>query len=352
MKTIILTGGGTGGHVFPNVSLLPELKKYFDKIYYFGTNGIEKEIISNYKDIKFVEILAHKFDRSKKINNIKLPFKIMSSTLKVLKEIKKIKPDIIFSKGGYVSVPVCLAGFIKKIPIVSHESDLTLGKANKLIYKLSKTMCTTFSKTAKGLKKGVYTGAPIRKELDEGSVQKGKEIIDFKNDKPTVMVTGGSTGAKNLNQAIFEALPILTKKYNVIHLVGKNKGAKIEYKDYFQLEYTNQIQHLFKMSDIVVSRAGSGAIYELLHLGKPMLLIPLPKGNSRGDQEENAEYFKQKNYALVLKEKDITTKRLIENIDYLYKNKEKFLDIVKTEETGKGNQKIVEQILLALNKKS
>ncbi len=350
MKTIILTGGGTGGHVFPNVSLLPELKKHFSKIYYLGTNGIEKEIISKYKEVKFIEINAYKFNRTHKLKNLFLPFKVLSSVTKISKIIKKIKPDIVFSKGGFVSVPVCISAKLNKIPIVSHESDLSLGKANKLIYKLSTTLCTTFEKTAQNLKKAVYTGAPIRKELNFGSVKKGKEIIDFKNNLPTIMVTGGSTGAKKLNEAIFSALPILTEKYNVIHLVGKNKGKKINCKNYFQLEFTNEIQNLFALATVVVSRAGSGAIYELLHLKKPMLLVPLPKGNSRGDQEENAKYFKEKNYAEVLEEKDLTTKTLIQKIDFLYQNKEKYLTLIQSEDTSSGSKKIVEQILLALKK--
>lgn len=320
---IVLTGGGTGGHIIPNLSLLPYLKKHFDKIYYIGTNGIEKEILQDYKEIEFHEIPAYKVNRKNFLSNLKLPFLLLNSVIKTNKILKEISPDIVFSKGGYVSVPVCLSAFFKKIPIISHESDLTLGKANKLIYKLSTAFCTTFEKTSEGLSKAIYTGSPIRQQLLLGDKEKGKSITKLTSPLPYLLVTGGSTGAVAINQAIYEILPQLTKKFNVIHLVGKGKGKKINYPNYCQMEFCNQIEHLFALSDIVVSRAGSNAIYELLYLNKPMLLIPLPKGTSRGDQVENAKYFEQKKYAKVLYQENLTPKTLLNSIEQLYKEKEK-----------------------------
>lgn len=327
MKTIVLTGGGTGGHIIPNISLLPHLKKHFQKIYYIGTNGMEKDLISSQVGVIFIEIPARKLNRTQKIKNLTLPFHLMKSIFLCKKILKKIKPDVIFSKGGYVSVPVCIAGKLKKIPIVSHESDMTLGKANKLIYKLCEKFCTSFDNTSKGLKKAVFTGSPIRSQLQNGNKEKGALLTKFDNSRPTVLVTGGSAGATDLNNIVHKILPVILKRYNVIHLTGKNKmDSKISYKNYCQMEFCQNIEHLFAIADVVVSRAGSNAIYELLFLKKPMLLIPLPKGVSRGDQVDNAKYFEEKNFATVLEQSNMTAKSLISAIDNLFENRKKIAE--------------------------
>ena len=234
MKTILLTGGGTGGHVIPHLSLLPHLRKHFDKIYYIGTSsGIEKEIISKEKDIKYFEITAPKLERDKKLSILSLPFKLLKSVCMAKKILKKIKPNIIFSKGGFVSVPVCIAARLLKIPVVSHESDLTLGLANKIIYKVCTKFLTTFESTSKTLKKAVWTGAPIREQLFKGSREQARRFLDLSPSKQTVLIMGGSTGAMNLNKIVYSALPELTSKYNIVHLVGKNKGDNTKiYKNY------------------------------------------------------------------------------------------------------------------------
>lgn len=349
MSTIVLTGGGTGGHVIPCVSLLPELRKHFDRICYIGTNGIEKELISKQKGVEYFEISATKFQRRNKIKNISLPFKLIKSVCEAKKILKDIRPDVIFSKGGYVSLPVCIASYFLKLPIVSHESDLSLGKANKIIYKLSTSFCTTFEKTTEGLKKAVYTGAPIRESLFNGSTRRGMEITHFDLSRPVVLVTGGSTGAEALNDVIYTSLPLLTKKYDIIHLTGKNKLRKIRHSHYVQMEYCHEIEHLFKIADVVVSRAGSGAIYELLALKKCMILVPLPKGNSRGDQVENAKYFESRGYARVIEQENLNAKSLCEAIDNLVVNKDKYIKVMEDSygEKTEGVKNIVSQILLA-----
>lgn len=352
MKTIVLTGGGTGGHIIPHLSLLPHLKKHFNKIYYLGTSGLEKEIISPIKDITFFEIPATKLQRDKFFKNFTLPFKLIKSVNKCKKILKQIKPDVIFSKGGFVSVPVCLAGKFLKIPIVSHESDLSLGLSNKIIYKVCTTFCTTFLPTTQNLPKAIYTGAPIRKELFCGLKEIGYNQTQLNNQKPTVMIIGGSTGALMLNKIIYQALPELTKTYNVIHIVGKNKGDKsITHPNYCQIEYCSNIQHLFAITDIVVSRAGSNAICEFLALKKPMLLIPLPLTASRGDQIENANYFKKQNLALVLNQEQLNPKILIEKINYLYKNKTMFIQNYSNPTIKlNGTENILQEILKAIKK--
>ncbi len=345
---IVLTGGGTGGHVIPNISLLPELKKHFDTIYYFGGNGLEKELISKINDVKYVKIPVCKKNLSCKICNIFLPFKLLSCVHKTKKMLKKIKPDVVFSKGGYVSLPVCLASYLLKIPVVSHESDMTMGKANKIIYKVSSKMCTTFEKTSENLGKAICTGSPIRNELKNGVRSKGLALTKLQDTLPFVLITGGSTGAESLNNVVYETLPQLTKKYNVIHLVGKNKGKKISSPNYCQMEFCSQIEHLFALSNVVVSRAGSNAICELLYLKKPMLLIPLPKSStSRGDQVDNAKYFEEKNLARVLYQENLTPKTLVDNIDYLFFNSKNASNISSFTD---GNKNIVDVILSVLKK--
>ena len=350
MKTIILTGGGTGGHVIPNLSLIPLLKKHFDRICYIGGSGIEKDLVAHEKNVEYFEIPTHKFVRKNIFKNIFLPFKVFLTSLKCKKILKELSPNIVFSKGGYVSFPVCLGAKFLKVPVVGHESDLTLGMANKLIAKLSKSFCTTFPQTAKTLKNGIFTGSPIRKQLFLGSKEKGIELCSLTDtSKPYVLITGGSTGAKDLNDVVFKSIPTLCKKYNVIHLVGKNKlNPKIAHKNYYQAEFCYNIEHFFALSDVVISRSGSGAICELLALKKPMILVPLPKGTSRGDQVENAEFFKSQNFAMVINQCDLTPKVLCSEIEKTLQNKKNIVTAMNnlTAETlTNGTQNIVTEIL-------
>ena len=346
MKTIVLTGGGTGGHVIPHLSILPYIKKEFDNIYYIGSqNGIEKEIISRQTDIKYFEIPTVKFVRKLTPKNLLIPFKLLNSIKKTKKILKRLNPDAIFSKGGFVSVPVAIAGKSLKIPIISHESDLSFGLANKIIYKYCNKMCTTFEKTTQNKKKCIHTGAPIRQKLFNGNKENGYKLTNINKFRPTILFVGGSTGATTLNNIIYKTLPQLLKKYNVIHIVGKNKGNKnIIYKNYAQLEFVENIEDIFVISDIIVSRAGSNAIYEFLALKKPMLLIPLPKEQSRGDQIENAEYFASFNIAKVLKQENLTQTTLIKEINNLFNNKEQIISNMLNIKLKNGNEEIFKTI--------
>jgi len=353
MKTILLTGGGTGGHVIPHLSLLPFIKKDFDKIYYIGTpDGIEKDIILNSKeDISYYSIPAVKLKRDNFFKNLALPFKLLTSIQKAKKTLKKLKPDVIFSKGGYVSVPVCIAGKMLKIPVVSHESDLTMGLANKIIYRFCNVFCTSFEKTAQGKDKAVFTGSPVRKQLFNGNKTIGYNLTKVNPNKPTILVMGGSTGAKALNEKLYESLETILKEYNVIHIVGKGKGDKTKiFKDYCQLEYCHNIEDIFAITDIVVSRAGSNAIYEFLSLKKPMILIPLPKGASRGDQIDNAKYFLDKGFCEVILQEDLTKNNLLNAIKKLKQNKNYYLVNMQKTQSLNGAENIYKQILGCLKK--
>ncbi len=337
----------------PNISLLPLLRLHFQKIYYIGTNGMEKDLISAQNGVEFIEISAKKLDRKHKLKNLVIPFSTIKSVCHCRKILKEIAPDVIFSKGGFVSVPVCLAGRTLKIPIVSHESDMTLGRANRLIYKLCTKFCTSFEVTSKGLKKAVFTGSPIREQLDKGDKSVGQSLTNFEKTRPTILVTGGSAGAVDLNEILYKTLPELLKKYNVVHLCGKNKlNPNIRYAGYCQMEFCPNIEHLFAISDIVVSRAGSNAIYELLYLKKPMLLVPLPKGVSRGDQVDNAKYFEKLHFASVLMQKDMTEKTFIRAIDALFSRRKKIAETQSSSNKNffNGSENICNAILSAMKK--
>ncbi|MEG1581711.1 MAG: undecaprenyldiphospho-muramoylpentapeptide beta-N-acetylglucosaminyltransferase [Clostridia bacterium] len=317
---IILTGGGTAGHVTPNIALLPYLSKSFDKIFYIGSEqGIEKQLITNEK-IPYYPISSTKFVRKKFFKNLKIPFVLIKAIHQAKKIIKQTNPDIVFSKGGYVSVPVVIASYLLKIPVICHESDLSLGLANKFSAIFAKKVCTTFEKTAKSLKKGIFTGAPIRELKSDDYINKLK--TKYKTSvKPLLLVTGGSQGARKLNELIRNNLTELTKTFNVLHLCGKNNLSGISINGYTELEYSSDLLELISISSLVISRSGSNTIFEIASLRTPMILVPLPKGNSRGDQVENANYFKTKGIAEIVNQDTINNNEFISLIIKTYNNR-------------------------------
>lgn len=345
MKKVVFTGGGTGGHVYPNLAIIAEIKNKAE-IYYIGSNGMEKEIVKR-ANIPYYEIKTCKFKRNFSFSNFLIPFKLLSSIKHAKKILKQLKPDVIFSKGGYVSLPVVIAGYFLKIKVISHESDLTLGLANKICLKFSQIMCTSFEQTAKNLgKKGVFTGSPLRKELLHGNKYNALKLFKKYNGNPTVLIIGGSSGSKNINKLIFESIKKL-KNYNIIHLVGKNNINKelLNFDNYIQLEFSNNMQDLYALADIIISRAGSNVINEILALKKPNILIPLSKQASRGDQILNAEYFKELGYSYVLHEEDLSTSVLIKAISEVLKNKNLYINNMKKSKNILANEKILDLLL-------
>lgn len=328
MKRIVFTGGGTGGHIMPNLSIIEEIKDKYE-IYYLGSNGMEKDIISKYKYIKFTEIPSAKLVRSLDLHNLLIPFKLIHSINICKEKLKEISPSLIFSKGGYVSIPVAIAGHKLDIPILTHESDLTIGIANKIIARKSKHLCCTFEETAdKYGKNAIHTGSPIRKQIFMGNKSNVLAKYNLDTNKPIITITGGSLGAKRINEVIWSSIDKLTKHYTIIHLVGKNKvNAKIKNsKNYIQIDFTNNIEDYFDLSDIVISRAGSNTIFELLALTKPMILLPLSKKSSRGDQILNAEIFYKKGYCEYILDEDLNIDKLINKTNKLLKNKSQYID--------------------------
>jgi UDP-N-acetylglucosamine--N-acetylmuramyl-(pentapeptide) pyrophosphoryl-undecaprenol N-acetylglucosamine transferase len=328
MKKIMFTGGGTAGHVTPNIALIDALKDEYEICYVGSYSGIEKELIEK-KGIEYHGISSGKLRRYFDLKNFSDIFRVLKGIREAKKLVRTIKPDIVFSKGGFVSVPVVIAAKRYKVPVISHESDMTPGLANKLAQPFATKVCTNFPETVKYLKgKGVHTGTPIRAELFKGDRKKGLELCGFVGIKPVLLVVGGSTGAAALNNALHESLDTLLKTFNIIHLCGKGKADE-SYNGktgYVQFEYINEeMADIFAAADIVLSRAGANAICELLALKKPNVLVPLPASASRGDQILNAESFEKQGYSVVLNEEDITPEKLVETVNNTYRDREKYI---------------------------
>lgn len=338
MKKIVLTGGGTAGHVTPNIALLPALKEAGYEIAYVGSyDGIEKKLIGDF-DIPYTGISTGKFRRYLDIKNLTDPFRVIKGYREARKYLKEYAPDVVFSKGGFVSVPVVRAAHSLKIPCIIHESDMTPGLANKLCIPVAHKVCCNFPETLKLLpeEKAVLTGSPIRKELTQGNKIAGLDMCGFTGNKPVIMVIGGSLGANNVNKAVRDALPQLLEDFQVVHLCGKDKvdNLLLNTPGYKQFEYVKaELKDLFAMADIVISRAGANAICELLALKKPNILIPLPAASSRGDQILNAKSFESQGFSIVVDEEVLTTKLLVDKVQELYFNRQTYANTM-----GKSGQ--------------
>ena len=352
MKKIVLTGGGTAGHVTPNIALLPSLQEAGYEITYVGSyDGIEKRLIADF-DIPYVGISTGKFRRYLDPKNLTDPFRVMKGFVQAKKFLKEYQPDVLFSKGGFVSVPVVRAAASLHIPCIIHESDMTPGLANKLCIPVAKNVCCNFPETLKLLpeNKAVLTGSPIREELSRGDKLAGLNMCGFTANKPVIMVIGGSLGAANVNKAVREALPGLLEDFQVVHLCGKDKmdNLLLTTPGYKQFEYIKtELKDLFAMADLVISRAGANAICELLALKKPNILIPLPAASSRGDQLLNAQSFEAQGFSIVINEDDLTTNLLIDKVHELYFNRQTYMETMSNStqlDSIKTIMKLIEDI--------
>lgn len=330
MKRIVLTGGGTAGHVTPNMALIPVLQKKGYDIHYIGSHeGIEKKLMEE-MGIPYHAIATGKLRRYFSLENLTDPFRVIKGLSEAKKLMKELKPDIVFSKGGFVAVPVVLAAKSKKIPCIIHESDMTPGLANKIAIPSASRICCNFPETLKKLPEGkaVVTGTPIRQELFDGDAVAAMKFCGFTEVRPTLLIIGGSSGSVKVNESIWSCLDKITAKYNVIHLCGKDK-TNPEYNNvpnYVQFEYIKQeLSNLLALADIVVSRAGANAICELLALRKPSVLIPLSLAASRGDQILNAQSFDKSGYAKLLMEEDVNDTSLLEAINEVYDNRDNYI---------------------------
>ncbi len=334
MKRIVLTGGGTAGHVTPNIALIPALKEADYDIHYIGSfDGIEKRLIEDF-DIPYYGISTGKFRRYFDLKNFTDPFRVMKGYAEAKKILKQIAPDIVFSKGGFVSVPVVRAAHALHIPCIIHESDMTPGLANKICIPVAEKICLNFPETMQYIPegKGILTGSPIRKELAEGSADNARKLCGFTADKPVIMVMGGSLGAAAINKAIRESLKYILEDFQVIHICGKEKvdNLLLGVEGYKQFEYVKtELKDLFALADVIVSRAGANAICELLALKKPNILIPLSPKASRGDQMLNAKSFEAQGFSIVIDEDDLSESLLVEKIRELYCSRHIYMEAME-----------------------
>lgn len=349
MKRIILTGGGTAGHVTPNIALMPKLLELGYDIHYIGSyDGIERKLIEE-MNIPYYGISSGKLRRYFDPKNFTDPFKVLKGYGQAARLIKKLKPDIIFSKGGFVAVPVVMAAKRLHIPAIIHESDMTPGLANKLSIPSASKICCNFPETLKHLPTGkaILTGSPIRQELLSGNRLAALKFCNFTANKPVLMIIGGSQGSAVVNDAIRGVLPELLKTFQVIHLCGKDKvdASLNHYEGYIQFEYIKkELADLFALSDVCVSRAGANAICELLALRKPNLLIPLSAAASRGDQILNADSFEKQGFSEVISEENLAPTILIPTIHKLYENRSLYISAMEKSEQGDAILKIVSLI--------
>lgn len=354
MKKILMTGGGSAGHVTPNIALFPELRARGYEIHYAGLkDGIEHGLITAQEGIIYHEIESGKLRRYLSLKNLASPFKVIKGFNQAKKLIKELKPDVVFSKGGFVSVPVVMAA-AKKCPVVCHESDYTPGLANKIAAKYADTVCVTFEDTIalskpSIAKKMVHTGTPIRPELYKGSREKGLAAMGFDGKKPVVMVMGGSLGAAAVNEGVRAALPELTKRFDIVHLCGRGKvDETVKAEGYRQFEYVGpELPDMFAATSIMISRAGANAVFEFISLGIPALLVPLPLEASRGDQILNADYVVKKGYAAKLEQKDITPEKLTQMVNELYDGRGEMIARMKADPLVDGTEEVLEEIFKA-----
>ncbi len=337
-KKIVLTGGGTAGHITPNIALLPRLAQKGYEVFYIGSyDGMEKRLMADF-DIPYYGIATGKFRRYFDLKNFTDPFRVMKGFTESRRILKQIQPDIVFSKGGFVAVPVIRAAASLKIPCVIHESDMTPGLANKLCIPVAKRICCNFPETLKTLpaSRAVLTGSPIREELLKGDKAAAYRLCGFDQSKPVLMAIGGSLGSAAINQAVREALPALLNDFQVVHICGKDKidNLLLNKRGYKQFEYLKgELKDVFAMADVVVSRAGANAICELLALKKPNILIPLPSGASRGDQILNARSFEAQGFSIVIDEDYLSPSLLTEKVQELYFSRQTYIDAM-----GKSQQ--------------
>lgn len=349
MRRIVLTGGGTAGHVTPNIALIEALREEGWDIHYIGTqDGMERDLIERVPGVEYHSVPSGKLRRYFDWKNFTDPFKVMAGSVKAAHLIGKIKPDVVFSKGGFVSVPVVYGAWLHRVPVIVHESDMTPGLANRLSTPLCRAVCTTFPEAAAAAgSKGVCTGTPLRRELFGGERAKGLKICGFSGNKPVLMMIGGSSGAQAVNEALRKALPKLLPVFDIVHLCGRgNLDENLsETRGYRQMEYAREeLPHIYACSDVMISRAGSNTLCEIMALQKPALLIPYPKAASRGDQILNAESFKSRGLCSVLMQENMTPDTLVSAVVEVYKQRRAIEGAMAACPQRDGTSAVMEQI--------
>lgn len=348
MKTIVMTGGGTAGHVTANLALIPHLLEDGWNIQYIGSHtGIERTLLAAFPNIPYHAISCGKLRRYKDIQNFIDPFRVLRGAWQAFWLLRKIRPALVFSKGGFVSVPVAVGGWLNRVPVLLHESDLTMGLANRICAPFAAAILTTFPGTAQHVKKGIQTGTPLRAALFAGTREKGLALCGFSGEKPVLLVTGGSTGAVAVNNAVRAALPTLLPTYQVAHLCGAGnvEESLADTPGYRQFAYLEEdLADVFAIADILVSRAGSTTISEILALRKPALLIPYPSSSSRGDQIENAQDLEKRHLAVALMQDQLTPESLVRQLTDLWNRRAEYIAHMEKITDADGTLPVLQQI--------
>lgn len=350
MKKIVMTGGGTAGHVTPNLALVPLLKDAGYEIFYIGSyTGIEKNMVEK-AGITYYGISSGKLRRYHDWKNFTDPFRVIKGFSEANQLLKHIKPDVVFSKGGFVSVPVVMAAGRQHIPAIIHESDMTPGLANKLAIPFATKVCCNFPETLNYLPDGkaVHTGSPIRQELFSGNKEAGLSFCGFTADKPVLLIMGGSIGSRFINNAVWESLDELLKSFQIVHLVGKGNvnNELVGKTGYQQYEFVSeQLNDIFAMTDIMISRAGANSISEILALKIPNILIPLSAAASRGDQILNAESYEKQGFSTVLQEETLTSELLLSSIKDVYARRDEIKEKMASSKLLDANKVILDLIM-------
>lgn len=320
MKKIVLTGGGTAGHVIPALALLPMLKNTFDEIHFIGGADSVEQRLCEEAGVIFHAVPCIKFRRKPCLENLVIPFRLPQGIIAAEKVIDAISPCVVFSKGGFAALPASIGH--GKAPLVLHESDLNMGLANRISAPGADRILTAFES-----ENGECVGSPIRQELYDGDAERARKFLNLRNDdKPILLVVGGSQGAQAVNNVIFDALPTLLRQYAVIHIVGQKNVDGRKTRRYRQIGFTKDIADLFALADCVVSRGGANTLFELISLKKPTVVIPLPKsGASRGDQEGNAEYFRSRGCVRVISQNKLSVNTLIDEIESTVNSRDKLI---------------------------
>lgn len=317
MKHLLCTGGGTAGHVIPAIPVIQRALAAGARVSFVGSrSGLEARLLTDVP-VDFHAIASGKLRRYLSLDNLADAFRVLGGIWQAYWLLRRLAPDVVFSKGGFVSFPVVLAAWLRGIPVVAHESDLSPGLANRLALPFVRTLCVSFPETRpKGFKgRRVFTGTPLRTALRHGDADRGRGLVSAPAGRPVLLVTGGSLGADAVNRAVRSALPALLEDFVVVHVCGEGKRTDETRDGYHQFEYvTADWGDLLAAADLVVSRAGANTLFELLALGKPNLLIPLSPRVSRGDQVENAAYAEARGFSRVLAEQSLTAESLVEAV--------------------------------------
>ena len=354
-QKILLTGGGSAGHITVNLALIPLLLQSGWEVIYIGSfQGIERELISKIPQVEYYGIATGKLRRYFDRQNFTDIFRVVRGVSQAYKIIRREQPNVVFSKGGFVSIPVVIGSRLNNITVIAHESDLTPGLANRINTYFAQKICTTFPDTVKHLPKdkGEFIGAIVRPELKQGDAEKGRIFCEFESDKPVILVTGGSLGSAYINQTVRSLCDRLLERFQIVHICGKgNLDCSLQRLDgYRQFEYVSEeLADLMHLADIVISRAGSNFIFEFLALKKPMILIPLSKKSSRGDQIDNAQVFEKQGFAGVILEKDLTKNLLLDKIHTVFDNREKYKNRMKNQNSDNSLAKLFDLITNAAN---